>query len=502
VSFWVCGILVNLAIWLAVTLLVRLTWLEEDYDPTTLFAMIAGAWLLSGVVSGWQVTGVWRSGGRTMRERRAAGRGTFWTTMGTGLVIVGTALLAWQFIVTGVPQLRESWKMAFLGDPDIPDYAIRTMRSGTELEISGGIKYGLDRDLRAALDASPDVEVVHLDSRGGRIGEARKVYETIRERGLLTYVAHQCNSACTIAFLGGRERLVGPSGALGFHSAFFPGAMQPVLDTQATFLLSKGIDREFVRRVITTPNGEMWFPTVPELEAAGIVTGEAPDDRFAVSGFGPDMTPESLKQKFVEEISLLAALSQADPAALDSLMTTLYERYAAGATSAEIIEAFSGATSAVFDAHMPLAADRTVRAFAAFQLETMRRIVEREPRACYAFGGGREVPDELYEEYVGDRGSRRLAGIVEQALWTSDPGHGLTPDARDAARRTLDGIVADLAVRRAADGETVSPADEEAYCRARLAAWERVDALGDDAVPLLRLMLEHGRDGVDTFTGD
>jgi hypothetical protein len=46
------------------------------------------------------------------------------------------------------------------------------MRNGTEIEISGGFKYGLNDDFLRILNAAPRVEVVHLNSLGGRIGEA------------------------------------------------------------------------------------------------------------------------------------------------------------------------------------------------------------------------------------------------------------------------------------------------------------------------------------------
>jgi hypothetical protein len=401
---------------------------------------------------------------------------------------------------TGIPQIREAWNIAVLGDPDIPDYAIRSMRGMTEIEISGGIKYGLDRDLRAALDAWPAVEVVHLDSPGGRLGEARKVFETIRERGLLTYVPHACSSACTIVFLAGRERLLGPSGALGFHAAFFPGA-SPADDTQAAFLLSSGIDPAFVRRVIRTPNDDMWFPTPAELEAAGIVTGEVANDRFAMSGLGPDLTPEAVERKLLDEVPWMAALRQADPAAAETLIATFRDDYVAGATSAYITHELGAGMTAAANAHLPLSADRTVRAFAGILVDAFRAMIARDPRACYAFGQGDDGPGGSAAEYLGERGVRRLLALYEEALWTSDPGHALAPAAREAARATLETIVADLPVDRPADGEP-APAAEEAFCRARLTAWERIDALGEDGIPVMRLVAENLRDGHSPFGGD
>ncbi len=44
-----------------------------------------------------------------------------------------------------------------------------------------------------------------------------------RQRGLNTYVGRFCASACTLAFLGGRQCWVAPTAHLGFHQAHAPG---------------------------------------------------------------------------------------------------------------------------------------------------------------------------------------------------------------------------------------------------------------------------------------
>ena len=67
------------------------------------------------------------------------------------------------------------------------------------------------------------LKVVHLNSTGGRILEAERIGALIKGRNLSTYVPAQCLSACTIIFLSGHERFIGPSGRLGFHQPDFPG---------------------------------------------------------------------------------------------------------------------------------------------------------------------------------------------------------------------------------------------------------------------------------------
>ena len=177
--------------------------------------------------------------------------------------------------------------MGFMGDPDLPAYAMRIMRNGTEIEITGGFKYGLTDEFNTLLKASPQIAVVHLDSVGGRIGEATKLNKVIRKAGLTTYVSHLCASACTLAFAGGTERWMRQSGVLGFHGPAFPGMSQRELDAtndaQRDLMVSSGYDASFVSRALAVPSKDLWEPTIKELRAARVITGVANGRRFAQS---------------------------------------------------------------------------------------------------------------------------------------------------------------------------------------------------------------------------
>jgi hypothetical protein len=67
---------------------------------------------------------------------------------------------------------------------------MRVMRDGTEIEITGGMKYGLSDDFRRVIAAAPRLRVVHLNSIGGRIGEAEKLHKIIKEKGFITYTSN------------------------------------------------------------------------------------------------------------------------------------------------------------------------------------------------------------------------------------------------------------------------------------------------------------------------
>ncbi|MFG3756679.1 hypothetical protein, partial [Klebsiella pneumoniae] len=108
------------------------------------------------------------------------GRAAPWGYIARVMVFVALLQSIGAALDQGVPQVREVTRIAFLDDPDIPDYSIRVMRNGTEAEISGGIKYGLTDDFATVLRASRQIRVVHLDSIGGRLGEGEKLYQLIK----------------------------------------------------------------------------------------------------------------------------------------------------------------------------------------------------------------------------------------------------------------------------------------------------------------------------------
>jgi hypothetical protein len=200
--------------------------------------------------------------------------------------------------------------MALLGDPDMPAYQMRVMRDGTEIEITGGMKYGLSDDFQRVIAAAPRLRVVHLNSIGGRIGEAEKLHNIIKEHGFLTYTSNSCVSACTIAFMAGRERWLSSGAKLGFHQGEFAGMQFGFAED---LLRSIGASQGFISHTLATPATSMWYPTMDELIANKIITGVAASDMFAMSGYGPNISKHDLASQFKTNIPLYKAIAQTNP---------------------------------------------------------------------------------------------------------------------------------------------------------------------------------------------
>lgn len=159
---------------------------------------------------------------------------------------------------------------------DIP-YQLRVLPGGTVIELSGSFSWGLPQSLQALLASEPNVRVLQLESPGGQVQAALQVASMAQERGLNTYVGHVCASACTIAFLGGHQRWLGPDGRLGFHLGRGPGvAPQLVAEYMRQAYEKYAVPPRFIAHVLRTPPESLWFPTPEELRAIHYTTGPPP----------------------------------------------------------------------------------------------------------------------------------------------------------------------------------------------------------------------------------
>jgi membrane-bound ClpP family serine protease len=162
-------------------------------------------------------------------------------------------------------------------------FQVRVLPDATVVEISGSFSWALPQNLEAVLLSAPKVRVVHLESPGGHLLPAMQIASIIRQRGLDTYVGRFCASACTVAFLGGKQRWIAPDARLGFHQASAPGYPPE----QANAFLKQlyetfGVPAPFVARVLRIPQIEIWYPKQDELRANHFITDAPPGSVLAL----------------------------------------------------------------------------------------------------------------------------------------------------------------------------------------------------------------------------
>ena len=180
-----------------------------------------------------------------------------------------------------VPALDEMWNL-YTGDARLNgDLSVIVSSDGRTLHVEG--TYGLRSEdaVRRALTQNKGIREVVLAGPGGRASTGFELFRLFRERKLATHVDTGCASACTLAFLGGVERSIGPRGRLGFHRASFPG-----MDDSDMYESNRGMRRfliysarltpEFADRVFNTPAASIWVPTPQELLAGGVINRVSP----------------------------------------------------------------------------------------------------------------------------------------------------------------------------------------------------------------------------------
>lgn len=271
-------ILVNLLFFTALAWLGRSNHLSP---PTTTTISIALLVFWAGLLP-WQVVGCWRS---AMFHFQVTGRTRPVILAQIPMLIVVIGILAFY----GRAQVV-SEKYGWIATVETDGFQILVLDDGKEIEVCGTMVEGIAEEVRKLLERSPRVEVMRLNSHGGWLQEGEKLLELIGNRNLATYSATGCNSACTIAFIGGRARILHKNARLGFHANawFAPKREAWKGEHEVTEKLwnleifaSRGVDEEFVVKISDTPHEQMWYPTHEELLQAGFITRVSDGSDFA-----------------------------------------------------------------------------------------------------------------------------------------------------------------------------------------------------------------------------
>src|SRR5262252_7347568 len=173
---------------------------------------------------------------------------------------------------------------------------------------------------------------VVLHSPGGYTGVAYRMALLIRDRKWSTHVEHICNSACTIAWLGGVKKSKTPSALIGFHSTWDPDSKTTRSISGnvkvADWIVSLGYSKEvgeYGQRSLTmtylTPNEARRLgilmtivpASIPRAVFAGVNLHKMPDRppvaNVPATYTPPPWLPEGLQEK-AEELRLRVPFSE------------------------------------------------------------------------------------------------------------------------------------------------------------------------------------------------
>lgn len=156
--------------------------------------------------------------------------------------------------------------------PYATTYTLHLQPNGSELDVTGRMIDGLADAVRKQLDANPGINMIHLNSQGGKTSEGYKLALLIKERHLATYTSSLCASSCTVAFIAGSPRYLAQAARLGFHSTSIDGQSSSSGNDAVRILYQEaGLPEAFIDKALHTSPGDIWMPNEAELVESHVV---------------------------------------------------------------------------------------------------------------------------------------------------------------------------------------------------------------------------------------
>ena len=388
------------------------------------------------VIIPWMLVGVWRS---ASRHKTRGGR-VFWAWLAKSIVIVTAVADLAAFTYFSLPDLSENVRVAFEElEGGTGANSFRLMRDGTELEFSGEIVAGSARGFAQSLDASPQVKVLHLNSIGGRIGEADAIAAKVTNRGLVTYVSDECMSACTHIFLAGRQRWLGEQAKLGFHRPYARGVAEvfqrQIADHEREYLIELGLPTNFAAKVTATPPASMWYPNRDELLRAHVISGVAEAGRFADSGVSAELEAILLR------VPIYASMKKALPKIFEAFASAVSQEHD-GATAEQILSSADEQFTEVVNNLLPHAPDRLVLEHTSVYVDFLDKLRSIDPESCAALAevDGAEAKVDLKRQFP--ELSRRELAFREALIVSTDPDGPIPTESQ--VQPQLSGVIAKI----------------------------------------------------------
>lgn len=413
-SYWVNTLIISV---FAVQLGVLALPLLIDKLPARHSSLLVLVLTATGIVLWlWAISGTWASAGK--HAGRGGARG--WAVTVKVLIVFGI-LKTVGGLVQMLPGLQEHVQTAF-GPSSTPETTIELMRDGKTVRLSGGINDGAARQLRRSLDAAPSVTTVILNSPGGWMNEGERLAQLIKERRLNTYVETFCASACTIAFLAGRDRAADPKARIGFHAVKFVGSGSdtPGADEErATRAAYEGarLPEGFVQKIGATPTNEMWYPTHAELLAAGVLSRKSFGGE--TSAFATSVKSRDELAAKMRGIELFDQLEEKHPETFHRIVDRAWAMVEQKKSDAEVMAAGRAEIHPLVVRLIPLASDQTLLAYHELLIAEGLAAQRLGPEVCTALFFPAERPMNLGSVFP-DALIRRELALLSSVIREAD----------------------------------------------------------------------------------
>jgi len=290
---------------------------------------------------------------------------------------------------------------------------------GRDVRLMGELDDGASGRLARLLEDNPGVERIHLTSEGGLVDEGSAIGDLIARHGLVTYVPDYCVSACTLAFVRGRERLMVAAGRLGFHAPYeadwFGREVQADAAPERAAYVAAGVAPDFAEAALAIPSSEIWIPDADRLLQAGVLTGVVDSHRFPDSTLDDGDDLPHARAAILRNLALLRGLDAVAPRLVDGIAGWYLDAYRAGRSEGEALAGLRRLTARQVARVVRAADDDTVTLFG----RTLARALERAPLAsCAAIAEGDLV---LAQEVLGEDDTATVVAGLAQAASLSGP---------------------------------------------------------------------------------
>jgi len=167
-------------------------------------------------------------------------------------------------------------------------------------EFDGALDEYDETEVISYLFDNPQIKTLRVTGPGGYMPTASAIAEYLIRHDINTEAVGECDSACAQIFLGGKTRTLAPGAKLGFHRPHLVKEREQKfyeenhikkgwkdrfdygIDTydlamvhmakSIEYMLSRGVDIDFILKKYSTSSYDMWYPSREELLEAGVVT--------------------------------------------------------------------------------------------------------------------------------------------------------------------------------------------------------------------------------------
>ena len=263
---------------------------------------------------------------------------------------------------------------------------------GRDVRLAGELTEGVADRLARLLDEHPRVERIHLTSEGGLVDEGAAIGALVARHGLVTYVPDYCVSACTLAFVRGRERLVAEGARLGFHAPYETGpfGIEVAADSapERAAYLAAGLEPAFVDAALKVRPDDLMIPDVARLVAARVATGVVDAYRFPDSTLDDRPDLDRARAVVLRDVPLLAGIEATAPEIVRALAAWYLDGYENGRSEGEAVDGLRRRAARIVGTALRQAEPAGLVALGRLTLRVIDPVEPDRARACAAAGEG------------------------------------------------------------------------------------------------------------------